>query len=109
MKETLPNERDRALYALSARSEAILGSGPRSHSGLKSAVKLWMDFAANVLGRRGKEFPPMLDGLLAWSHTFRCGKTFKNYLGHIRTMTIWLGYSDDVFSQTALKRAKVLP
>ena len=45
--------------------------------------------------------------LLAWSLTFRCSRTFQNYLNYVRSAGLLHGFSDDVFSSSALRRAKV--
>ena len=39
----------------------------------------------------------------------RCAKTYNNYLGYVRTGTLLVGKSDEVFTsgRTALRRAKV--
>lgn len=64
---------DVALWTMIERNRAILGSCPRSLESVKSGIRCWRDFAVGVLRCRETQiFPPTLDGLLAWSSTFRC-------------------------------------
>ena len=67
-----------------ARTGSLLGSCPDSHKSFNSGTKAWAAFAGEVLQLEGKEFPPPLNGLLAWSALFRHPKTFSNYLGYVR-------------------------
>ena len=67
-----------------ARIKAILGSCPKTRQSALSGMRCWCTFAQNVLDLKGREFPPPLDGLLAWSTLFRCKGTFANYLGHVK-------------------------
>ena len=71
-------------WAEKARVMALLGSCPKSHKSFISGFRCWCSFAANVLGLRGAELPPTLEGVLAWSVLFRCSGTFQNYVGHLR-------------------------
>ena len=34
---------------------------------------------------KDSKLPPRLETLLAWSRLFRSGRTFRNYLGYVRT------------------------
>ena len=52
------------------RVSALLGSCPKSHSSLLSGVAAWKEYARDVLGLAGKEFPPTVNGLVSWSATF---------------------------------------
>ena len=90
-----------------ARTASLLGSCPDSHKSFNSGTKAWAAFACEALQLKGKEFPPPLDGLLAWSALFRHHKTFSNYLGYVRLGCHVLGVSDEVFRSPELKRAKV--
>ncbi len=80
----LSNDEDKLLWVAKARMEAVLGSCPRSLKSVLSGIRAWMAFAGGILGREGNEFPPTLDGLLAWSLIFRSPQTFANYLGYAR-------------------------
>ena len=88
-------------------------------------INCWKLFATQVL-RLDRAWPPPLDGLLAWSRTFRfivrvcgvgrcfccflswhrCSRTFANYLAHARTGCLLADECDTVFDHPALKRAK---
>ena len=85
----------------------MLGSCPDSHKSFNSGTKAWAAFARHALHLNGREFPPPLDGLLAWAALFRHPRTFSNYLGYVRLGCHVLGVSDVVFCSPALKRAKV--
>ena len=52
------------------RVAALLGSCPKSHSSLLSGVAAWKEYAGDVLGLAGREFPPTINGLVSWSATF---------------------------------------
>jgi hypothetical protein len=34
---------------------------------------------------KDSKLPPRLEALLAWSRLFRCGRTWRNYMGYVRT------------------------
>ena len=86
---------------------ALLGSCPRSHDSFMSGVTTWMHFASKVLGRRGREFPPTVHDLVAWSAHFNVRGTFTNYLGYVRLACQILGVSDAAFASNEVQRAKV--
>ena len=67
----------------------------------------WVAFARQVLGIKGPFFPPTLEGILAWSNTFRCCNTFSNYLSYVRTGCLLVGASTETTRGEAVKRAKV--
>ena len=96
-----------AEWVDNARNLAILGSCPKSLPSVRSGLKCWLRFAREALGREGRELPPSQDGLLAWSMTFRCDRTFSNYLGHVKTGCMLLGLSCEAVDSQVLKRAKL--
>ena len=49
-----------------------------------------MKFADAALGGVHYAFPPKLEDLLMWSHTFRCVGTFPNYLGAVQKICLAL-------------------
>ena len=51
-------------------------------------------------------FPPKLECLLAWSRTFRCARTYGNYLGYVRAGCEVVGQSTAAFDSASLRRAK---
>ena len=104
---TLGDRRAKQDWAEKARLSAILGSCPRSHKSMLSGARCWISFAHIVLQIEGKEFPPPLSGLLAWSCVFRHSGTFSNYLTYVRTCCDVLQVSTSVFHEPCLKRAKV--
>ncbi len=69
-----------------------------------TGVKNWFSFARLRYG--SEEFPPSLNGLLEWSHTFRCVGTYSNYLGYVRTACLALDKPIVEAGHPALHRAK---
>ncbi len=87
----ITTEEDRALWTQAACNEAILGSCPSSLDSVKSGIRCWLKYAAQVglphlLLRHTvtvvkavqvlelsveDALPPTLEGLLSWSRTFR--------------------------------------
>ena len=94
------------VWAKRARVAAVLGSCPRSISSLKSGVRHWIDFVTVLKGSDEQAFPATIDGVLAWSNLFRCLGTFKNYLGHVRTVSHALNVPAPEEGHPALRRAK---
>ena len=86
--------------------QAILGSCQRSKASLLSGDKHWRQFMRDLGGGR-PPYPVELDMLLAWSLTFRCSRTFQNYLNYVRSAGLLHGFSDDVFNSFALRKAEV--
>ena len=97
----------RETWIEQARVQALIGSCPRSLPSVLSGMRCWFAFAQRVLKLQGQELPPPLQGLLAWSTLFRHEGTFANYLAHVRLACQLVGASTAVFSDAALKRAKV--
>ena len=70
-----------------ARISAVLSSCPDSRAALKSGVACWMK---HVISQHGplalveQAFPPPLNEILVWSHSFACAGTFGNYLSSLR-------------------------
>ena len=67
-------EQERAEWRKKARVSAVTGSCPRSLASVDSGVLHWMKYIAIVHGRskvREAAFPPRLEDILGWSHTFR--------------------------------------
>ncbi len=91
LRDTLPaNSVDRKAWASRARIAAIMGSCPKSLDSFKSGAHLrqgattlmvqecvvtglrhWIGFAKIFYGSGEGGFPPTMDGLICWSHTFR--------------------------------------
>ena len=103
----LPTAADRVAWMANARIAAIAGCCPKSHESVFSGLRCWVAFAQEMLGCTGNEFPPSVDGLLAWSCTFRNKGTFANYLNHVRFGCEILGVSTEVFSCRVVKRAGI--
>jgi len=72
-----------------------------------AGVACWIRFAEATLGGRCNAFPPTLEGVLAWSHTFQCVGTFCNYSGHLRSVCLALDVGMPSASDPAIRRAKV--
>ena len=89
-----------------AAASAILGSCPYTHSELLSGFNSWLEFARKFLGLTGKEMPPTVDGILAWSRQFSVSGTFGNYLGHLKTACLLFGFPVDACEHLAVRRAR---
>jgi len=50
-------------------------------------------------------FPPLLQDVLGWSNTFRCLRTFSNYLGYLRSACYALGCDAPPVGNPALRAA----
>ena len=85
-----------------------------SHCALPSCVPVffvqglrnWCEFSEIFYGSSDRGFPPTSEGLLCWSHTFRCVGTFSNYLGYLRNACLALGISAPPVDDPLLRRAK---
>ena len=60
-----------------------------------------------MFGPRERVFPATVDKILLWSHTFRCGGTFCNYLGYVRSVSLALGLDCPSADHPAIRRAVV--
>ena len=96
----------KAAWVRQARTNALLGSCPKSKASLRCGARNYISFAENMLDMPGRELPPTVDGLLAWSTTFRCHKTFSNYLSHVRLACALIGVQCDAAGDPVIKRAK---
>jgi hypothetical protein len=90
-----------------ARIVAILGPAARSLPSLRSGLRAWVGYARQVLRCRvGQEFPPSVDGIVAWSLLFGNPGTFANYLNYLRVGCILARLPVAVFAAPEIKRAK---
>ena len=96
----------RRTWIEGARTQALLGSCPRSIASFKSGLRCYMNFASDVLGMHGRELPPSVEGLLAWSGLFRCAETYSNYLAHVRLGCELVGASSAALDHPSIRRAK---
>jgi len=62
--------------------------------------------AFSALRHGSAVFPPKLDDLLEWAHTFRCVGTYANYLGYVQTASLALDKPFVESGHPALHRAK---
>ena len=107
MRRVLPNgEAEREAWRKQARVAAILGSCPKSRASMMSGIRNWIKFMDEVLGNREIAFPPRLEDILTWSHTFRCVGTFSNYLGHLSGACLAMELEMPSTTHPALQRAK---
>ena len=107
-RDALPaSAADRKTWIRSARISAVLGSCPKSRKSFRSGLTNWINFCAVLYNDPVEGFPPRLDDILAWSHTFRCVGTFCNYLGYLRTACVALDISPPPVADPALHHAKV--
>lgn len=76
LERNMPEDPDERTYWRSAaRVAAVMGSCPRSLPSFKSGLKNWIRFIEIIHGRESvanEAFPPSIDNVLAWTHTFRC-------------------------------------
>ena len=98
-------EKQCAEWVERARVNAIAGCCPKSHASLFSGLRCWVAFAQRQLKLRGREFPPKVPHLIAWSALFRCKGTFLNYVNYVRIGCEILGCSTEAFLQREVKRA----
>jgi hypothetical protein len=103
----LSDDAVRLEWMESARTSAILGACPRSRGSVVSGLRCWIGFAHEVLHLRGREFPPTLAGLQAWSVLFRCSRTFANYVGYLKLGCHLLGLSCAVLNDPVLRKAQL--
>ena len=95
----------KAAWRKQARVAAVLGGAPKSLSGFKSGLKSWIQFAVQAYDNPEEAFPPTLEGVLAWSTTFRSLGTFMNYLGCLRKACHALNLEAPPYGHAAIKRA----
>ncbi len=62
----------RERVVCNGRLQALLGSCPHSHKSFQSGLRCYVAFAVEVLGLPGRELPPTVASLMAWSTLFRC-------------------------------------
>ena len=107
LRDVLRNSNEQPCeWAKRARLAAVLGSCPRSISSLKCGVRHWIEFITTLKGSNDSAFPATIEGVLMWSNLFRCLGTFKNYLGHVRTISHALNVPAPEEGHPALRRAK---
>ena len=94
------------IWLANARVAALMGSIPRSQKSFLSGMRSYLTFAGLFGCSAGRELPPSVKVLLAWSELFRCAGTFANYLGHVRLGCQLMEVSGDAASDPAMKRAK---
>ena len=87
-----------------AKVSALVGCSSQSHKSLISGTKCYLAFAA-AIGKSKSAFPISTEIILAWSTTFRCAGTFRNYVGYVKTANALLGYSEANVNQRAIHRA----
>ena len=71
----------RATFLENSRAAAVMGNCPKSRESFRSGVSLWCSFAKALHGREEAGWPPRLDDMIAWTHSFACLGTFCNYEG----------------------------
>ena len=101
LAQTLDTDEARIKWELEASMDAIVGSIAGSKSSVLSGIRAWMWFHARVLRRAGAPFPPRVDDLLCWSHTFQNAKTFVNYCSYVKVVHPSVGV-ETVYSSRAV-------
>jgi hypothetical protein len=105
--KSMPSDRlEKSQWVAKAKVAAILGSCPHSRASFRSGVCCYIQFAERLLGGGHHGFPPTVDGLLLWSHNFRCVGTYSNYVGHVRTLCLAMDVPMPSADHPALARAK---
>ena len=102
----LISEDHRVRWFEEARVAALIGSCSASLKSVVSGIKCFLVFAERVLAKKGPKLPPSVDELLAWSLTFRCDRTFGNYVGYLRVGCLLEGVAVDAFNDSTVSRAK---
>ena len=74
---------------------------------LLSGIRNWISFAEVALGGAQFAFPPSLEGIIAWSHAFRCVGTYANYVGYLRSACLALDLDVPPANHLAIQRAKI--
>ena len=99
-------EADKIEWVELARRSAILGNCERSRRSVVSGIKCYTQFANHFLRLPlGQEFPPTVNGLLAWSALFRSAGTFQNYVNYVRVGCDLLSVSAEACVHSSVKRA----
>ncbi len=121
LRQTLPSDASSRLeWCRRAKIAAILGSCPKSRdsfrsctilrhglASLLSGIRNWISFAEVALGGAQFAFPPSLEGIIAWSHAFRCVGTYANYVGYLRSACLALDLDVPPANHLAIQRAKI--
>ena len=103
---SIVSESERLRWIEDARVEAIIGSCRLSVKSVVSGIRCFFAFADRVLKKVGPKLPPKVDELLAWSATFRCDRTYRNYVNYLRVGCLLESVSVEVFLDPAIARAK---
>ena len=88
-----------------ARVQAILGCCPKSVDKVNSGNRAYLRFLRGMMGPKVPAYPPLLEVVMAWSHTFRCHKTWIGYLGYLRIGCALARAAQDVFDHPDIARA----
>jgi hypothetical protein len=100
------DQSEQSAYLHDAKIKAIIGSCPRSLQSMISGTKCYLAFALAV-GRIRDAFPLSNDLIVAWSNSFRCHGTFKNYVGYARTANLIFGFEDSKLDHSLIRRAAI--
>jgi hypothetical protein len=105
--EGLESEFDKQAFVQKAALDAILGACPKSMNSVRCGIRCYVAYAQAMQPEGYRYFPPKLDILLSWSTLFRSEGTWANYIGYVRTACILIKAPVDVFSDPAMRRAKI--
>ena len=124
LRQALPaNAARRKQWIADARIAAVLGNCPKSHASFVSGtcvcilfkrkkmlalagIRNWCEFAEIFFGSSALGFPPTVDAIVCWSHTFRNIGTFANYLGFLRSACLALDVDAPPCDTLIIRRAK---
>ena len=97
-------DKESAEWLEQARIAAIIGASPSSKPGILTSLRCYVAFCV-ATRVRDTALPPRSDIVLAWSTQFRNHRTFKNYIGYLRTACNILNCSDAGLDRNLLRRA----
>ena len=106
LRSELESSESKRIWIQLAKTSAILGNCDRSRNSILSGIRCYMRFASEILEIGGREFPPSVEGLLAWSALFRSPGTFQNYVNYVRVGCNLLGVSADACADPMVRRAR---
>ena len=76
------------------------------HLAACGGLRHWCEFASAIYGSAERAFPPTIDAIVGWSHTFRCLGTFSNYLGYLRSACLAMDVAAPPTNDPLIRRAK---
>lgn len=103
---TVANGCARGVLVEQLRIQAIMDSAKRSHPRIIAGIRAWISFADHILGMGGRDLPPSVSGLVAFSGLFNNAGTFSNYVSSIAFACAIAGVPDTACKDSLVRRAK---